>query len=97
MLAYPEFRKLVLSAVNDDYNHQCIDYTTHFVLDRIFWVGIWKNIKEYYIIYRSFSMSIDLMNFTTVEKSASDIENIQVLTDMFTKHVVPIQTCNQKR
>ena len=47
MLASPELRELVLSAVHDDLGHQGIDRTTNFVLDRVFWIGVWNDVKEY--------------------------------------------------
>ena len=115
MLASPELRELVLSAVHDDLGHQGIDRTTNFVLDRVFWKGVWNDVKEYCKSCRRCAISSALtikpkmgsiqaerpleilaIDFTTVEKSINGIENILVLTDIFTKYSVAIPTKNQK-
>ena len=35
---------LVLKAVYDDLEH---DRTLNIVLDRVFWIGVWKDVKEF--------------------------------------------------
>ena len=99
--------------IHDDLGHQDIEHTNHLVFNRIFWVGIWKYIKEYCTKYRHCAMSNALIvnrlwgrynlsvlwksaiDFTTVDKSSSDIENILVLTDIFIRYAIEILTCNR--
>ena len=47
MLASPELRKLILSAVHDDLGRRGIDRITHYVLDRVFWISVWNDVKKY--------------------------------------------------
>ena len=46
-MAIVELRNLVLEAVHDDLGHQCTDRILNFVLDRVFWVGVWKDAQDY--------------------------------------------------
>ena len=85
----------------------------NFVLDRVFWVGVRKNVKEYYqtckiyaisngmtrrpvmgSITAGYSLEILTIDFTTVEKSKNVLENILVMTGVFTKYSVAIPTRN---
>ena len=47
LVASLELRKLVLEAVHDDLGHRCTDRSLNFVLDRVFWVGVWKDVQGY--------------------------------------------------
>ena len=116
-----KLRNLVLEAVHDDLGHQGTDRTLNFDLNRVFWVGVWKKVKEYCQTCKRCAISNDMIRrpainnklhierkacyyfieilaiyFTTIEKSKNGLENILVMTDIFTKYSVAIPTRNQR-
>ena len=109
-MASVELRNVVLEAVHDDLGHQGTDRTLNFFLDSVFWVGVWKYVKEYCQICKRceisngmtrrpvmssitayYSLEILAIDFTTVEKSKNGLENIWVMTDIFTKYSVVLR------
>ena len=109
-MASEELRNVVLEAVHDDLGDQGTDRTLNFDLNRLFWVGVWKDVKEYCqtckrcaisngmtrrpvvgSITADYSLEILAIYFATVEKSKNGLENIWVMTDIFTKYSVVLR------